>query len=178
MKMLDFARVESPVGPLALFADGDALLACAFDPRGSLDDVRPWLARKLGEHDVRDRRDPAGAATRLKRYFRGDLHAIDDQPLTLHGTPFQERVWKGLTRIPVGRTLGYAAFARKLGVPNAFRAVGAANGANPIAVFVPCHRVLAADGTLHGYGGGLDKKRWLLEHEGASFVGAEQLRLV
>lgn len=178
MKTFDFARVSSPVGPLALFADGDRLVACAFDPRESLDEVRPWLARKLGEHDVRDARDPAGAATRLKHYFRGDLHAIDDQPLALHGTPFQERVWKGLTRIPAGTTLGYGAFAKKLGVPNAFRAVGAANGANPIAVFVPCHRVLAADGTLHGYGGGLDKKRWLLEHEGAAFVGAEQMRLV
>jgi methylated-DNA-[protein]-cysteine S-methyltransferase len=181
MRTLLFARVKSPVGPLALFAEGDRLVACAFDPRESLGDVRPWLASKLGEHALKPARDPAGAATRLKRYFGGDLHAIDDQPLALHGTEFQERVWRGLTRIPAGRTLGYAEFAKRLGVPRAFRAVGAANGANPIAVFVPCHRVLAANGTLHGYGGGLDKKRWLLAHEGARFVGREreaQLELI
>lgn len=173
MRTLDWTRLESPVGPLALFAEDGTLVACAFDPRESLDEVRPWLARKLGEHDIRSHRDPAGAVARLKRYFRGDVHAIDDQPITMYGTPFQERVWKGLLRIPAGTTLGYAAFAKRLGVPNAFRAVGAANGANPIAVFVPCHRVLAADGTLHGYGGGLDRKAWLLKHEGARFAGSD-----
>ena len=85
------------------------------------------------------------------------------------GTPFQRRVWTGLTTIPPGETLSYGALAAKLGCPRSVRAVGTANGANPISVVVPCHRVIGADGSLTGYGGGLERKRWLLNHEGAAF---------
>ncbi|HEY7724060.1 MAG TPA: methylated-DNA--[protein]-cysteine S-methyltransferase, partial [Anaeromyxobacteraceae bacterium] len=100
----------------------------------------------------------------------GERGALEEQPCELRGTPFQLRVWRTLRAIPPGSTLGYGELASRIGRPGAARAVGAANGANPIALFVPCHRVLAADGTPWGYGGGLARKRWLLTHEGAAFA--------
>ena len=104
---------------------------------------------------------------RLAAYFEGETHALEGLPVVLHGTSFQLRVWEELRRIPVGDTISYAELATRVGNPKARRAVGAANGRNPVAIVVPCHRVVAADGTLWGYGGGLDRKAWLLRHEGA-----------
>jgi O-6-methylguanine DNA methyltransferase len=103
----------------------------------------------------------------LSAYFDGDVRALDAVPVDLIGTEFQLEVWAGLRKIPAGRTLSYGDLAQKLGHPRAFRAVGAANGANPVSLVVPCHRVIASDGTLGGYGWGLERKKWLLEHEGA-----------
>jgi methylated-DNA-[protein]-cysteine S-methyltransferase len=103
---------------------------------------------------------------RLRDYLAGDLAAIDDIPTECAGTPFQREVWAALRKIPAGQTWSYAALARHIGRPAAVRAVGLANGANPIGVVVPCHRVIGADGSLTGYGGGLERKRWLLRHEG------------
>ena len=105
----------------------------------------------------------------LRRYFDGDIGCLDAIEWRTGGTPFQRAVWAGLTKIAPGRTLSYGALAAKLGCPTAVRAVGLANGANPISVVVPCHRVIGADGSLTGYGGGLPRKRWLLAHEGAVF---------
>src|SRR5207249_2519894 len=96
-----------------------------------------------------------------------DVRAIDDLPVQAHGTAFQQRVWAALRSIPAGRTVTYRHIAEAIGSPSAVRAVGAANGQNPIALIVPCHRVIASDGTLCGYGGGLWRKEWLLRHEGA-----------
>jgi methylated-DNA-[protein]-cysteine S-methyltransferase len=106
-------------------------------------------------------------AARLDRYFAGELTALDAIGVDPGGTPFQNRVWLKLREIPVGRTWSYADLARAVGRPRAVRAVGAANGANPIALVLPCHRVIGSDGSLTGYGGGLARKRWLLAHEGA-----------
>jgi methylated-DNA-[protein]-cysteine S-methyltransferase len=117
--------------------------------------------------EVRERRDPAGAVSRLRAYFKGRADALEDQPVRMLGTDFQLGVWRQLRRIPPGHTISYAELAKRVGRPSAIRAVGGANGANPIALFVPCHRVIAADGTLGGYGGGLPRKRALLELEGA-----------
>ena len=102
----------------------------------------------------------------LTRYFDGETTAIDAIPVELNGTPFQKTVWTALRRIPCGTTNSYAELARRIGEPAAVRAVGTANGANPVALVVPCHRVIGSNGSLTGYGGGLDRKQWLLTHEG------------
>jgi methylated-DNA-[protein]-cysteine S-methyltransferase len=98
-------------------------------------------------------------------YFDGDLHAIDALPVATEGTVFQKSVWQALRTIPTGKTMSYGELAVKIGKPAAVRAVGLANGSNPIGVVVPCHRVIGANGSLTGYGGGLERKRWLLDHE-------------
>jgi methylated-DNA-[protein]-cysteine S-methyltransferase len=168
MKTLDAAYCKSPLGRILLLAEGDALVALEFTDRvNRLPEVRAQLVRAVGDFAERETRDPAGAATRLERYFAGDLAALGEQPVNLHGTAFQCRVWQALRAIPAGETRGYGELATAIGAPNASRAVGAANGSNPVAIIVPCHRVIAADGSLHGYGGGLERKRWLLAHEGA-----------
>ena len=109
----------------------------------------------------------SAARKALEAYFTGDLTALDSLEVETAGTPFQRAVWSALRRIPAGQTLSYGALAAQIGKPSAVRAVGLANGANPIGVVVPCHRVIGANGDLTGYGGGLARKRWLLEHEGA-----------
>jgi methylated-DNA-[protein]-cysteine S-methyltransferase len=165
---LDIATPDTPIGPLTLVAHGNVLVGVEFtDAEDRLSHLRHRLEQHLGPFDLREHRDPAGAATRLRAYFKGRLDALDDQPVKLFGTEFQVAVWKQLRRIPAGRTISYAELAKRIGKPNALRAVGAANGANPVAVFVPCHRVIAANGTLWGYGGGLERKRLLLELVGA-----------
>lgn len=163
--------VETPIGPLHVIANERAVVGLEF---GDAHERRAALARHLerhlSPHELREAADPAGAATRLARYFAGERGALDEQPVDIHGTPFQEKVWNALREIPAGATWTYTQLAERIGQPDARRAVGAANGANPIALFVPCHRVIAADRTLWGYGGGLERKRWLLSHEGASFA--------
>jgi methylated-DNA-[protein]-cysteine S-methyltransferase len=106
-------------------------------------------------------------AEKLKAYFDGDVTAVDDIPTETAGTPFQREIWAALRAIPAGETWSYGRLATHIGRPEAVRAVGLASGANPINVVVPCHRVIGADGSLTGYGGGLDRKKWLLGHEGA-----------
>jgi len=165
---LDFATVPTPVGNVILFAREDALVGFEFaDHPDRTHFLRARFERHLGAIELRDARDPAGAATRLAAYFGGDLGALDRQPVTLFGTDFERAVWEQLRRIPAGTTISYRELAARVGSPRGFRAAGSANGRNPVALFVPCHRVIAADGTLGGYGGGLERKRRLLEHEGA-----------
>lgn len=108
------------------------------------------------------------AARALRRYIDGDLHALDDLAIDVGGTAFQQRVWKALRTIPLGETWSYSALAAATGAASATRAVGTANGANPVWLVVPCHRVIRSDGSLGGYGGGLDRKAWLLQHEGVA----------
>jgi methylated-DNA-[protein]-cysteine S-methyltransferase len=117
------------------------------------------------DFDLEDGRDPFGHAAAIKAYFEGQLNAIDSLAVECVGTPFQKTVWHALREIPCGHTISYSELARRIGRPAAVRAVGLANGANPISVIVPCHRVIGANGTLTGYGGGLERKRWLLSHE-------------
>ncbi len=176
---LDLTVTRTPLGPLALFAREDRLVGLTLDGRTDPDcAVLRHVVRHAGPQVVRPHPDAAGAASRLARYFAGDLAALDEQRVELLGTPFQCAVWTALRGIPPGRTWTYAELARHIGRPRAVRATGAANGANPVALFVPCHRVIGADGTLWGYGGGLERKAWLLRHEGATYAGAGQGELL
>jgi O-6-methylguanine DNA methyltransferase len=139
------------------------------------------LRRHLREH-YRDYQMEEGAAPKsitraLDAYFAGDLERIDELPTATNGTSFQREVWKALRTIPAGTTMSYGQLATNIGHAGASRAVGAANGSNPIAIVVPCHRVIGANGTLTGYGGGLPRKKWLLDHEArfASVAAGESM---
>jgi methylated-DNA-[protein]-cysteine S-methyltransferase len=168
---VELAIAQTPVGPMALYGLDGELVGLTLDGgHGAEHPVEQHLARHLGSFTVERVPDTAGAAARLARYFAGDLAALDEQPVRMLGTEFQREVWTALRGIPAGQTRAYGELAGKLGRPDAVRAVAAANGANPVAVFVPCHRVIAANGTLWGYGGGLPMKQWLLGHEGARFT--------
>ena len=168
--VLHVDRIDTPIGELlvAVTTAGD-LVALYFAPPG---DPRDLLARAAGGpvHLVWQD-DPSGRATALRAYFDGNLDAIDGLPAAPVGTPFQREVWNALRGIPCGETTSYGALARQLGRPDASRAVGLANGANPVSIVIPCHRVIGADGSLTGYGGGLDRKRWLLAHESRRHAG-------
>jgi methylated-DNA-[protein]-cysteine S-methyltransferase len=156
--------VGTPVGALAIVADEKgAMRMLSFD--GESERWRKDFARRFPGAKLVAKRDPFGHASALRAYFAGDMDALDKIPVVFGGTPFQNKVWKQLRRIPVGKTLSYGALAKKIGEPKAMRAVGLANGSNPIAVIVPCHRVIGSDGSLTGFGGGLPRKKWLLEHE-------------
>ena len=164
---IETAVVQTPLGPVALYAKGGALVGLEFTDRAARRRaLERQLRRHLGKFETCEVRDPAGARSRLEAYFAGERHALSGQKVELHGTPFQLAVWRELRRIPPGRTLSYSALAARLARPRASRAVGQANGSNPVSLFVPCHRVIAADGGLGGYGGGLERKRRLLELEG------------
>jgi len=151
------ARFDSPVGPLCAAATSQGVAWLAFDGAGPderevpIDPAQPWLARLSRE---------------LERYWRDGQRRFE-VPLDLQGTDFQRAVWQALTEIPSGQTRSYADIAQRIGRPKAVRAVGAANGANPVAIVVPCHRVIGRDGTLTGYAGGLARKQLLLQHESA-----------
>ena len=151
--------MPSPVGPLLLAADDDGLHLIEFNsPRHAMGRASEW---QHGEHEVlRDTR------VQLDEYFAGERRVFD-LPLAPRGTAFQREVWNALRDIPYGETISYAQLALRIGKPSAMRAVGAANGRNPLPIVVPCHRVIGADGSLTGFGGGLPTKRFLLELEGA-----------
>ncbi len=149
--------MESPVGPMRLAADDEAITQVMFaEPDAVLTDPGEEVSPLLSE-----------AARQLRAYFAGDLREFD-LPVTSRGTAFQRRIWSQLERIPYGVTSSYGEIAGRLGLPmGASRAVGTANGANPIAIVVPCHRVIGATGKLIGYAGGLERKKYLLNHESA-----------
>ena len=153
--MIELSRVDSPLGTLTFAVGPRGLRALTLGDRMPMSLPSP----------ARETRPPPEIADALAAYFAGDLRAIDAMDVDPEGTPFQRRVWAALRTIPAGSTWSYAELARVVGQPAATRAVGAANGKNPIALVVPCHRVIASDGTLGGYGGGLEMKRWLLRHE-------------
>ena len=157
-------RVDSPLGTILLVASDTALLALDFHDYDER--MQRLLHAHHGDVEVHAGRERLGVREALERYFAGELSALDALPTQTNGTTFQREVWAALRTIPPGTTLSYGALARRLGNPNAMRAVGLANGANPIGIVVPCHRVIGANGTLTGYGGGLARKRWLLAHEG------------
>ena len=153
-------RFPSPIGDLVITASDSGLTGVWFPGKGPVAAARPD-----------DERGPAStllarASEQLAEYFAGTRTTFD-LLLDAGGTAFERRVWDALRTIPYGTTLSYSELARRLGDPRATRAVGAANGKNPIPIIVPCHRVIGANGALIGFGGGLDRKRWLLEHEGA-----------
>lgn len=162
---LKLAEIESPIGTLLLVAETNALCALEFADR------REGMMRSLVSRygPVRLRRSDGldAQAGRVRAYLTGQLDALDALAVDPGGTPFQQRVWSALRRVPAGATVTYGALAASIGSPTAARAVGAASGRNPVSLIVPCHRVVGSDGSLTGYGGGVDRKRWLLRHEGA-----------
>ena len=161
--MVRFDEIASPIGPLTIAERAGRLCLLRF---GSLDDDVLTMFERWYPREPRERRPIPATASALARYFAGDIPAIDDVAVELNGTRFQKDVWNALRRIPAGSTVSYATLAARIGQRTAVRAVGAANGANPVAIVVPCHRVIGSDGTLTGYGGGLERKQWLLSHEG------------
>lgn len=150
------AILPSPIGELTVTADADGITGLYMEGD----------AHALASAPSTDNPLLAKARDQLDAYFAGRLTEFD-LPLSLKGTPFQQRVWSRLQTIPFGRTTSYGALAATLGQPTAMRAVGLANGRNPVSIIVPCHRVIGADGSLTGYGGGIERKRWLLAHEQA-----------
>ena len=161
--MILIQTLDSPIGPLTAAERAGRVCLLHFGPDGPAIDqmFERWYP---GEPRARQALPAVTAA--LTRYFDGEIGALDTIAVELNGTPFQKKTWQALRRIPAGTTISYAELAKRIGVPSAVRAVGSANGANPVAVIVPCHRVVGSNGTLTGYGGGLDRKQWLLEHEG------------
>jgi len=160
--MIQIETIDSPIGPLTLAERAGRVCMLHFGSDGpSIDQVfERWYPGEPRARRV------TGCRDLLSRYFAGDVGVLDTIPVELNGTPFQKTVWQALRRIPGGTTISYAELAKRIGEPSAIRAVGTANGANPVAVIVPCHRVIGSNGKLTGYGGGLDRKQWLLEHEG------------
>lgn len=156
-------RVPTPIGPVLLTHDGKVICNTEFQ------DSEERRAQELAQHfpnaTFTHAKERSPFADALKRYFKGEVRAIDKLPIADIGTLFQQRAWTELRKIPPGATRGYGEQARILGTPNAARAVGHANGQNPNAIIVPCHRLRGADGNLVHYGGGLERKRWLIDHE-------------
>jgi methylated-DNA-[protein]-cysteine S-methyltransferase len=161
-------RFDTPTGRMLLVTDGQGLLH-ALD----WEDHRERTERLLGRYyrhvtlALREAGEESAARRALLAYFSGRLDAIERLQVATSGSEFQNQVWRALRQIPSGKTLSYGALAQKIGRPRAVRAVGLANGSNPIAIVVPCHRVIGANASLTGYGGGLERKRWLLQHEAA-----------
>jgi methylated-DNA-[protein]-cysteine S-methyltransferase len=156
-------EIPSPLGRLVIAARGGRLCALEFGRAR----MTAQLARRFPRAPRRRIRDPFGISSRLRAYLAGDLTAVDHIAVETGGTAFQRRVWRALRAIRAGRTKSYAVLARTIGHATAVRAVGAANGSNPISIVVPCHRLIGRNGSLTGYGGGLWRKWWLLDHEGA-----------
>jgi methylated-DNA-[protein]-cysteine S-methyltransferase len=158
---------DTPVGPMLALASGDALTALEFGKIERHERLEARLARWFPPHVIEDGSSSVLDATAswLDAYFAGRSADPRDLPIAMHGTDFERRVWNCLLHIPAGSTRSYGAIAVDLGLRNGARAVGLANGANPLSIIVPCHRVIGSNGTLTGYGGGLDRKQWLLEHE-------------
>ena len=161
--MLHLQVIDSPIGPLTLATHAGRLCVLHFgDDRSA---VEVMLRRWYGGQPLAVPPAPMPVVARLASYFGGETTALDGIDVELNGTPFQRRVWEALRSIRVGETVSYGDIARRIGAPTSVRAVGAANGANPVAIVVPCHRVIGTGGSLTGYGGGLERKRWLLQHE-------------
>jgi methylated-DNA-[protein]-cysteine S-methyltransferase len=161
-------RIETPIGDMILVARDGVLLLLEFSD--SKDRVAREMRARFGEVELQEASNPFGLSDLVRDYFAGNLHAIDALLTDGGGTPFEQQVWKELRKIPVGATASYGDIAKTLGDINLSRAVGIANARNPVAVVVPCHRVIGSDGTMTGYGGGLHRKEWLLRHEGALLI--------
>jgi len=169
---LSIGRLATPIGELLIVADDAGNLRAVdwndYEPR-----MQQLLRRHYGKGGFRlaAALNPNGLATTMSRYFAGDMRAIESIRVETAGTPFQRTVWAALREIPNGTTVSYAELAGRIARPTAVRAVGLANGSNPIGIVVPCHRVIGSNGSLTGYGGGIERKRWLLEHERTHATG-------
>jgi AraC family transcriptional regulator, regulatory protein of adaptative response / methylated-DNA-[protein]-cysteine methyltransferase len=174
-EVLHHALLETPLGALRIAANARAIVLLEFADDGAGQASLEAMAQRRGcTLEVGFNTVAAGLAEELEAYFKGELQHFST-PLSPAGTEFQRRTWQALASIPYGETISYGEQARRIGRPTAVRAVAQANGANPIVIVLPCHRVIGADGTLTGYGGGLDRKRWLLAHE-TRHAGAQARR--
>jgi methylated-DNA-[protein]-cysteine S-methyltransferase len=160
--------IPTPLGAMILLASDGIMLFLEFSDAD--DRIERELKTRFGDAELVPTKNPFGFSERIAKYFTGDLATIDTIPTDGGGTDFQRRVWAELRNIPCGVTISYGELATRLGDKNAMRAVGLANGRNPIAVVVPCHRVIGANGSMTGYGGGIARKEWLLRHEGALLI--------
>lgn len=176
---LALGRMPTPIGEMLVVVD-DLQRFRALDWTDHEDRMRLLLRRRLGPEAsglrVVDRPLPAPVRRKLDDYFAGDMQILDGISVETSGTAFQASVWRALRAIPAGTTISYGMLAARIGRPKAVRAVGLANGANPIGIVVPCHRVIGADASLTGYGGGLERKCWLLRHEGAIGIATREPR--
>jgi methylated-DNA-[protein]-cysteine S-methyltransferase len=163
--VIDLRTVDSPIGPLTMATRADRLCLLHFgaDEQAAARALARWFPGVVQVSGS----GPTSAGTALSEYFAGRIEALDRIEVEMNGTAFQIRVWNALRVVPPGTTTSYGEIARRIGAPSAVRAVGAANGANPIAIVVPCHRIIGGNGSLTGYGGGLERKQWLLQHERA-----------
>lgn len=174
---LSMDRLATPIGEMLIVTDEEGNLR-AIDWSDYEERMHRLLRLYCGHHGFRlePARNPHGFSEMMARYFSGELSVINALPVKTAGTPFQKEVWHALRTIECGKTISYAELAKRIGRPNSIRAVGTANGANPIGVVAPCHRVIGANGSLTGYGGGIERKAWLLRHEGCS-QGSQPLSL-
>jgi len=165
LETFSLGRLATPIGVALLVTDADGILRALdwedYEPR-----MKQLLRLQYGAVVLRDGQSPRDIGAELSGYFKGDLDRLNTIKWRVAGTPFQRKIWTALAKIPPGRTMSYGALAAQLDVPKAVRAVGHANGSNPISVVVPCHRLVGSNGSLTGYGGGIERKRWLLAHEG------------
>ena len=165
---LTLSHIDTPTGPMMMLLDEEKRVRLFewLDHQARMDRL---LARHYPKtsFSVSEETPPEHYDQAIHAYFAGELNALDTLPIAFGGTVFQQSVWQALQSIPAGKTLSYGQLAAQIGNPKGMRAVGLANGANPIALIVPCHRVIGANGTLTGYGGGMERKHWLLRHEGS-----------
>ena len=166
---LEVDSFQSPIGQVILVARDSELAFVDFE--GNERRMRRLLEARFGAYQLEKALLP-DFKSKFEAYFSGDLQAVNGLNLSTGGTEFQARVWRALREIPSGQTMTYGALAAKLDKPGASRAVGMINGLNPISIVLPCHRVIGANGTLTGYAGGLERKKWLLEHEGVKLKGS------
>lgn len=174
MKELLLDHVDSPIGTVLIVTDGDQL--CSLDFADYEQRMMTLLQRRYGPVHLTMTTDPCGFSSQLRSYFAGDYHCLNTIPVSTNGTPFQQQVWLALRTIPPGKTMTYGELAAKLGKPTAYRAVGGTNALNPVAIVLPCHRVVGANASLTGYAGGLERKQWLLEHEGHAIYKHNSMR--
>lgn len=167
MKLL-FDKINSEIGTILIASDGEKL--CALDFADYEQKMVKLLNRRYGNFDFEYMKNPQGFSSKIQAYFNGDRTSLNNIPISTGGTAFQQQVWLALRMIPWGSTISYADLAARIGKPTAYRAVGMANSLNPVALVLPCHRVIGANAALTGYAGGLERKRWLLNHEGAIYL--------
>jgi len=156
--------IDSELGPIVIVTDARAL--CALDFGDCEERMKDLLTRRFEDFALRHEANPLGVSEKVRAYLAGDLQSLEEVPVDPGGTEFQRTVWSALRAIPVGATRTYGQLAASIGRPTAPRAVGLANGRNPVAIVIPCHRVIGSNAALTGYGGGLPRKQWLLRHEG------------
>ncbi len=168
MKELIVDYIQSPIGQIVIVVDGDKL--CSLDFEDYTERMMRLLTRRYGAVQLKQTHDPHGFSTRITNYFSGDYGILAAIPVHTGGTPFQQQVWSALRDIPAGQTVAYSQLAARIGRPRATRAVGMTISLNPVAIVLPCHRVVGCNAALTGYAGGIDRKRWLLRHENAYFL--------